>query len=86
VKKTNIAELKNRLSYYLGRVEKGETVLVMERNNPVAWIVPVAPPAQMARDEQQAWLRHMEAQGVLRVGTGKGLAHDPAESTADCGL
>jgi prevent-host-death family protein len=74
VKKTNIAELKNRLSYYLGRVKKGETVLVMERNSPVARIVPIAPPAQMAHAEQQAWLRRMEAQGVLRVGMGKGLA------------
>lgn len=73
MEKTNIAELKNRLSYYLRRVKRGETVLVMERKNPVARIVPVSPPAQMARTEKQAWLRRMEAQGVLRVGMGKGV-------------
>lgn len=73
VRKTNIAELKNRLSYYLAWVKRGETVLVMERNIPVARIVPVSPPAQMGHNEQQAWLRRMEVKGVLRLGPGKGI-------------
>ena len=73
MKKANVAELKNRLSNYLGRVKGGETVLVMERSTPVARIVPVAPPSQMGDGETQAWLKRLEARGVLRLGERKGL-------------
>ena len=48
-------------------------MLVMERNSPIARIVPVSLPAQMDRNEQQAWLRRMEAKGVLQLGPGKGV-------------
>ena len=73
MKKANIAELKNRLSYYLGRVKGGETILVMERATPVARIVSVAPPSQMSAGETEAWLKRLETQGVLRLGERKGL-------------
>lgn len=73
MKKANIAELKNRLSYYLDRVKRGETVLVMDRSTPVARIVPLPPPAQMESDEFEAWLRRLEEQGIIRIGTGKGV-------------
>ena len=39
----NIAVLKAKLSSYLGRVRRGEEVLVMDRNTPVARIVPSGP-------------------------------------------
>ena len=65
--------MKNRLSHYLGRVKAGEAVLVMERATPVARIVPVAPPSQMSTDETEAWLKRLEAQGVLRLGKRKGM-------------
>ncbi len=68
MKKANIAELKNRLSHYLARVKRGETVLVMERSRPVARIVPTALPSRMSTDELEAWLRRLEADGVLRLG------------------
>lgn len=37
----NIAELKNRLSEYLRRVESGETIEVAKRNVPFAVIAPL---------------------------------------------
>ncbi len=84
MKKANVAELKNRLSYYLTQVKNGETVLVMERATPIARLVPAAPPASMTRDESAAWLKRMEANGVLRIGAHKGVAgitsNPPAKS------
>jgi prevent-host-death family protein len=71
--KANIAELKNRLSHYLSKVKRGETVLVLERTTPVARIVPVAAPAQMNSPETEAWLKRLEARGVLRLGERRGL-------------
>lgn len=73
MKKARIADLKNRLSYYLSRVKRGETVLVMERETPVARIVPAVPPSQMDTDEAEAWLKRLEAAGVVRLGARKGL-------------
>ena len=73
MKKANIAELKNRLSHYLNRVKRGETVLVMERATPVARIVPTAPPSQMSSAEANAWLKRLETDGILRLGARKGL-------------
>ena len=41
VKKVRIAELKARLSEYLRIVRQGETIAVLDRETPVAQIVPV---------------------------------------------
>ena len=41
MKEVRIAELKARLSSYLRSVRRGETVTVMDRDTPVAHIVPV---------------------------------------------
>ena len=40
--KVGTAELKNRLSHYLRQVRQGETVVVMDRNEPVARLEPIA--------------------------------------------
>lgn len=36
----NIAKLKAQLSAYIHRAEKGETIIVLDRNHPVARLVP----------------------------------------------
>jgi prevent-host-death family protein len=41
MKQVRIAELKSRLSEYLRAVRRGETIAVLDRNTPVAHIVPV---------------------------------------------
>jgi prevent-host-death family protein len=38
---TGIKDLKNRLSYYMREVKKGENILITERKNIIATIVPV---------------------------------------------
>lgn len=39
--KVNISELKAKLSSYLNRVRRGETVTVLDRKTPIAYVVPV---------------------------------------------
>jgi len=41
MKRAKIAELKSRLSSYLADVKKGDTVVVCERQTPIARLVPV---------------------------------------------
>ena len=73
MKKTNIANLKNKLSYYLEKVKKGETILILDRTTPVARIVPVEAPSELQPKEEDAWLSRLEVQGVIRRGSGKGV-------------
>lgn len=42
MKSVRIAELKNRLSEHLRAVERGAEVIVMDRNRPIARIVPLS--------------------------------------------
>ena len=49
MKQTRIAELKARLSHYLRAVRRGETVIVLDRETPVARIVPVRQPGLRMR-------------------------------------
>jgi prevent-host-death family protein len=65
MKSVNIAELKNRLSLYLNQVKGGEEILVRDRDQPVARIVPLA----RSKDEDKELLA-LAAQGKLRLGTG----------------
>lgn len=65
MKSVNIAELKNHLSGYLNEVKAGEEILVRDRNQPVARIVPIA----RSRDEDKELLA-LASQGKLRLGKG----------------
>lgn len=66
MKKAKIAELKNSLSRYLDHVRDGGQVLVMDRDRPVARIVPVEPTSEGADDR----LVRLERKGLVRKGTG----------------
>ena len=65
MKSVNIAELKNHLSVYLNEVKAGEEILVRNRNQPIARIVPLAR-SQGENDELLA----LASQGKLRLGEG----------------
>ncbi|MGH7390074.1 MAG: type II toxin-antitoxin system Phd/YefM family antitoxin [Candidatus Rokuibacteriota bacterium] len=67
MKKAKVAELKNSLSRYLAHVKRGGTVVVYERDRPVAQIVPAPRPAKGADEDR---LVRLERQGVIRRGTG----------------
>jgi prevent-host-death family protein len=49
MKRAHIAELKARLSEYLRTVRRGETVTVLDRETPVARIVPIRQPGLRVR-------------------------------------
>ncbi|MGH7417504.1 MAG: type II toxin-antitoxin system Phd/YefM family antitoxin [Candidatus Rokuibacteriota bacterium] len=42
-KAVRVAELKSRLSEYLRRVRRGETVTVLDRDTPIARLTPLTP-------------------------------------------
>lgn len=65
MKSVNIAELKNRLSFYLNDVKAGEEILVRDRDIPIAKIVPLS---QSEPDEE---LMVLAAQGKVRLGEGE---------------
>jgi prevent-host-death family protein len=60
VKTVTIGEAKNQLSALLRLVRRGQSVLILDRKQPVARLEPVAP----ASDEER--LAELERQGVLR--------------------
>jgi len=69
MKRVGVAELKNHLSRYLDHVRAGETILVLDRQRPVARLAPLAEhhPARRQIDER---LLQLEREGLIRRGTG----------------
>jgi antitoxin (DNA-binding transcriptional repressor) of toxin-antitoxin stability system len=70
MKSVRIAELKNRLSYYLRRVQRGESILVCDRDRAIARIERVGAAARVPETEGE-WIERLERRGVLRRGTGR---------------
>lgn len=61
MEKATISQLKNQLSAYLRKVKAGESVLILERDQPVARIEPIA--AHGADEER---LVRLERAGLVR--------------------
>ena len=49
MKQINVAEAKARLSHYLDKVAKGETVIICRRNVPIAELRPIPAPLRQPR-------------------------------------
>ncbi|HEY8824698.1 MAG TPA: type II toxin-antitoxin system prevent-host-death family antitoxin [Candidatus Limnocylindria bacterium] len=62
----SVSELRASLSEFLRRVKAGEEVLVTERGRVIARL---SPPA--FHPTVTEWLRDMEGQGLVKLGTGK---------------
>ncbi|MEX2647478.1 MAG: type II toxin-antitoxin system prevent-host-death family antitoxin [Alphaproteobacteria bacterium] len=60
MQRATISELKNRLSAYLRRVKAGETVVVFDRDRPVARLEPIGGPREV--DER---LARLEMSGLV---------------------
>ena len=65
MKKASVSELKNQISRYLDYVKHGETVLVLDRNTPVAELKPITDRSSTSR------LIALERKGIIRRGTSK---------------
>ena len=61
MKNARISELRDGLSEYLARVRKGETVIVYDRDTPIARIEPIAP----SDPNLPEWVREAERKGIL---------------------
>lgn len=59
---TNIAELKNHLSSFLADVKRGEEILISDRNQPIAKIVPLNNTSDFSAEELA-----LAAAGILRL-------------------
>lgn len=62
MKNATISQTKNRLSAYLDLVRRGETVLILDRDKPVAYLVP----AGTGAGGEDARLAELERLGILR--------------------
>jgi antitoxin (DNA-binding transcriptional repressor) of toxin-antitoxin stability system len=60
-----ISELKDRLSHYLGRVRRGESILVLDRDRVIARIEPAGSQSAAPSDESE-WLDALELRGSIR--------------------
>ena len=65
-----IAELKNNLSRYLDHVKAGGSITVLERERPIARIVPLSKSKAPRGHGDDARLARLERRGVIRRGTG----------------
>ena len=69
MKTVKIAELKNRLSYYLRRVQRGESILVCDRDRVIARIERVGEQTPLSGSDAE-WIDRLERRGVIRRGRG----------------
>ena len=69
MKPVKIAELKNRLSYYLRRVQRGEAILVADRDKVIARIERVSGREAVPEGDAE-WVDRLERQGVIHRGSG----------------
>lgn len=70
MKEAKISDVKNRLSRYLALVRKGEVVRILDRDRPIAQIVPIGEPAG-GRPVGSEALGEMERKGLIRRGSGR---------------
>jgi prevent-host-death family protein len=79
-----IADLKNNLSRHLARVKRGGELTVMDRNTPIARIVPFTPaarPGERAKGKTDATERieALTRQGILSPGHPQAVAEWAAQ-------
>jgi prevent-host-death family protein len=71
VEKVTISQLKNSLSAYLKKVRAGQSVLILDRNEPVAMLEPInnqtSPDARLARLEQAGLIRRSKTAQPLEA-------------------
>jgi len=71
MKQAKISELKNQLSRYLDLVRGGETIQVLDRDVPIAQIVPIPARARPSSSDEDAHLADLERRGLIRRGRGR---------------
>jgi antitoxin (DNA-binding transcriptional repressor) of toxin-antitoxin stability system len=70
VRQAKISQVKNQLSRYLALVRQGETIRILDRDVPIAQIVPIRAASGSGGVDAEA-LAEMERKGLIRRGSGK---------------
>jgi antitoxin (DNA-binding transcriptional repressor) of toxin-antitoxin stability system len=70
MKTAKISEIRDGLSRYLALVRKGEVVRILDRDVPIAQIVPIQAPSGEGPVGDEA-LADLERKGLIRRGNGK---------------
>src|SRR5213594_1387059 len=79
MKRAKISDLRDHLSRYLEHVRAGGTVIVLDRDRPIAEIRPIRAPSPARSRTNSQWLDELERAGLIRRGTGRlpsGLLED----------
>src|SRR3989338_2365329 len=74
MKRAKISELRNHLSRYLDQVRRGEIVEVVDRNVPVARVVPAVSGGRKASQRDEAFIKRLVRGGHGKTGALKGVA------------
>ena len=77
-----IRELKEHLSAYLARVERGETLTITDRGVPKAVLAPVSNTGRLRQGIDEGWVRPAQRHGlaVIRRAGGRGSVMDELAS------
>lgn len=73
MKKVSVSELKNKLSQYLRYVKAGERVVVVDRNQPIAYLTPI----RAGEKSSSEHLADLERRGIIRRGSGQRIKDYP---------
>ena len=73
MRNARISELRDKLSEYLARVREGETVIVYDRDTPIARLEPIAPAAA----DVPEWVLDAERRGIARPPKNRNAAKIP---------
>jgi prevent-host-death family protein len=64
----SLREANQRLSQYIGAVERGEEVVITRRGKPIARIVAISRHRKPSAEQMQAWARLKSSARKLRIG------------------
>ena|SRR5438105_880931 len=73
MKRASVSEAKNNLSRLLDQVRHGQTIIITDRKQPVAKLVPIEHGAKLP-EADEARLAELERAGLLIRGSGKPVA------------
>lgn len=74
MKRAKISELRDQLSRYLDEVRRGETIEIVDRNVPVARVVPIVAGNRKGRKQDGAWIERLRRSGHVKSGPLKGVS------------
>lgn len=72
MKTASISALRAQLRRFLAAVRRGETIVITDRDAPVARLVPIEKAELAARDAVPAWFLELAERGVVRMGRMQG--------------